>query len=63
MSTTDLIWFKSSYRSGGDGDCVEVAVAARPGVVHVRDSKAPRGPQLAVAPSTWVSFLTYATRR
>ncbi|MCX2184800.1 DUF397 domain-containing protein [Streptomyces sp. SKN60] len=27
MSTTDLAWFKSSYSSSGDGDCVEVALA------------------------------------
>ncbi|HEX5568965.1 MAG TPA: DUF397 domain-containing protein [Streptomyces sp.] len=27
MNTTDLAWFKSSYSSGGDGDCVEVALA------------------------------------
>ncbi|MEU8570284.1 DUF397 domain-containing protein [Streptomyces pathocidini] len=29
MSTTNLAWFKSSYSSGGSGDCVEVAVAWR----------------------------------
>lgn len=27
MSATELAWFKSSYSSGGDGDCVEVALA------------------------------------
>ncbi|MFE9045092.1 DUF397 domain-containing protein [Streptomyces sp. NPDC007818] len=27
MSTTDLDWFKSSYSSSGDGDCVEVALS------------------------------------
>ncbi|MEV7339382.1 DUF397 domain-containing protein [Streptomyces sp. NPDC093544] len=27
MSTTELAWFKSSYSSGSDGDCVEVALA------------------------------------
>ncbi|GGR43000.1 toxin [Streptomyces cinereoruber] len=27
MSTTDLAWFKSSYSSSGDGDCVEVALS------------------------------------
>ncbi|MDX3694303.1 DUF397 domain-containing protein [Streptomyces europaeiscabiei] len=26
MSTTELAWFKSSYSSGGSGDCVEVAL-------------------------------------
>ncbi|MEU8522971.1 DUF397 domain-containing protein [Streptomyces sp. NPDC048577] len=27
MSSTDLVWFKSSYSSGGSGDCVEVALS------------------------------------
>ncbi|WP_055601973.1 DUF397 domain-containing protein [Streptomyces aureus] len=55
MSTTDLVWFKSSYSSGGDGDCVEVATC--PSTVHVRDSKNPDGPQFAVAPAAWAGFL------
>ncbi|MEU7702595.1 DUF397 domain-containing protein [Streptomyces sp. NPDC039028] len=55
MSTTDLAWFKSSYSSGGDGDCVEVATC--PSTVHVRDSKNPAGPQLVVSPATWTEFV------
>ncbi|WP_329174777.1 DUF397 domain-containing protein [Streptomyces sp. NBC_01477] len=27
--STELTWFKSSYSSGQDGDCIEVAVAWR----------------------------------
>ncbi|WP_200307766.1 DUF397 domain-containing protein [Streptomyces adelaidensis] len=27
MSTTELTWFKSSYSSGGSGDCVDVALS------------------------------------
>ncbi|CAL9555992.1 hypothetical protein SUDANB58_04543 [Streptomyces sp. enrichment culture] len=56
MSTvSELDWFKSSY-SGSEGDsCVEVAHA--PGAVHVRDSKDPGGPELAVSPSAWEAFL------
>jgi hypothetical protein len=27
MSTFELAWFKSSYSSGSQGDCVEVALA------------------------------------
>lgn len=27
MSTTELAWFKSTYSSGGSGDCVEVALS------------------------------------
>jgi hypothetical protein len=29
VSTSDLAWFKSSYSSGGSGDCVEVALSWR----------------------------------
>ncbi|WP_156727939.1 DUF397 domain-containing protein [Streptomyces apocyni] len=28
-TTTELAWFKSSYSSSGDGDCVEVALSWR----------------------------------
>ncbi|GGR97505.1 toxin [Streptomyces aureoverticillatus] len=75
MSTTELTWFKSSYSSSGDGDCIEVAldwhkssyssgdgddcveVASCPAAIHVRDSKNPHGPQLALDPTTWGDFL------
>ncbi len=80
MSTCELAWFKSSYSSGGDGDCVEVAlswrkasysndrdnacveVASCPSIVHVRDSKHKTGPQLALSPGVWTSFVSYATQ-
>ncbi|MFI9262609.1 DUF397 domain-containing protein [Streptomyces sioyaensis] len=29
MNTTELAWFKSSYSSGGSGDCIEVALSWR----------------------------------
>ncbi|MER5732461.1 DUF397 domain-containing protein [Streptomyces sp. NPDC002138] len=48
-------WRKSSYSSGEGGNCVEVADCAD--AVHVRDSKVPAGPQLAVAPRAWAAFL------
>ncbi|GHI06801.1 toxin [Streptomyces cellostaticus] len=55
-----MAWFKSSYSSGNDGNsCVEVATT--PGTIHVRDSKQTTGPQLAFAPTTWATFLPYAT--
>ncbi|MFI6699936.1 DUF397 domain-containing protein [Streptomyces sp. NPDC050509] len=80
MSTMELVWFKSSYSSGGDGDCVEVALSWRKSshssgsgdccvevatcldTVHVRDSKVRQGPQLALAPAAWSSFLSYAAQ-
>lgn len=61
MSTTnELDWFKSSYSSGSSGDCIEVAAA--PTTVHVRDSKNTTGPQLALSPTTWSEFVTFASR-
>lgn len=55
-----LSWHKSSHSSSGDGDCVEVATCAT--TVHVRDSKDPHGPQLALSPTTWRSFLLLASQ-
>ncbi|MFC8141275.1 DUF397 domain-containing protein [Streptomyces paradoxus] len=60
MSTSDLIWRKSSHSSGGDGDCVEIAT--RPDTIHIRDSKNRRGPQLRLSPTAWSAFLTHATK-
>ncbi|MFD7707146.1 DUF397 domain-containing protein [Streptomyces sp. NPDC059786] len=54
-----LSWHKSSYSSGSGDDCVEVATC--PHTVHVRDSKAPQGPRLALTATAWASFLPYAT--
>lgn len=54
-TTTELTWRKSSYSSGSQGDCVEVA--ASPAAVHVRDSKNTRGPQLALSPTAWGDFV------
>lgn len=47
-------WFKSS-RSGGGGDCVEVAWLGG-GHVGVRDSKNPTGPALVFTPGEWDAF-------
>jgi hypothetical protein len=58
MSATELFWFKSSYSSGGDGDCVEVAPT--PTTIHVRDSKNIEGPRLALSPTAWADFVVYA---
>ncbi|WP_405508888.1 DUF397 domain-containing protein [Streptomyces cyaneofuscatus] len=56
---SELRWFKSSYSdSSNPNDCVEVATA--PGAVLVRDSKNVQGPRLAVAPSAWTGFVSYA---
>ncbi|WP_406492524.1 DUF397 domain-containing protein [Streptomyces sp. NBC_01604] len=58
MSTTEPAWFKSSY-SGSEGDnCVEVSDC--PEAVCVRDSKDKEGGQLALARTTWSTFVSYA---
>jgi hypothetical protein len=59
MSSDELAWFKSSYSSSGDGDCVEVA--ATPATIHIRDSKNPEGPHLTASPTPWTDFLTHLT--
>ncbi|MBQ1095565.1 DUF397 domain-containing protein [Streptomyces sp. b94] len=52
----DLAWFKSSYSdTSNPSDCVEVAITAA--TIHVRDSKHPDGPRLAMAPGMWAAFV------
>ncbi|MFH8294361.1 DUF397 domain-containing protein [Streptomyces sp. NPDC018059] len=55
-----LAWRKSSYSSGSGDDCVEVAPC--PTTIHVRDSKNPAGPQLALEPRAWARFVRHASR-
>jgi hypothetical protein len=50
-----LTWRKSSYSSGGTGDCVEVANSVHG--VAMRDSKNPDGGVLTFTPRDWRSFL------
>ncbi|MER6323149.1 DUF397 domain-containing protein [Streptomyces coelicoflavus] len=55
----DLVWFKSSYSDTSEpSDCVEVATA--PTTIHIRDSKSPDGPRLAVDSVTWTMFVAGA---
>ncbi|MGP3734340.1 DUF397 domain-containing protein [Streptomyces sp. GDS52] len=54
-----LEWIKSSYSSDDGPSCVEVATTSA--TIHVRDSKNPNGPRLALAPTTWATFLPYAS--
>lgn len=52
-------WRKSS-RSGGSGQCVEVATNL-PGVIAVRDTKDNgTGPALIFAPAEWHAFIAGA---
>jgi hypothetical protein len=49
-------WRKSTYSANGS-TCVEVA-RNLPGIVAVRDSKAPCGPALTFTPGAWRAFIT-----
>ncbi|MFE5957881.1 DUF397 domain-containing protein [Streptomyces rubiginosohelvolus] len=53
-------WHKSSYSGSSGDDCVEVAACTS--TVHVRDSKLDESPQLALAPTSWTHFLSYAVQ-
>lgn len=55
-----LTWRKSTYSNGMGGDCVEVATGA-PGVVPVRDSKAPARGMLTLPHTAW-DALTHALK-
>lgn len=56
-----LAWFKSSYSGNEGGECLEVATT--PGIIHIRDSKAPARARLAFPASEWASFVRFAARR
>lgn len=47
--------WRTSTRSQGNGQCVEVATNI-PGVVAVRDSKDRTGPALTFTPDEWKAF-------
>ncbi|MEU5780725.1 DUF397 domain-containing protein [Micromonospora lupini] len=55
----DGVW-RTSTRSGGEGNCVEVAGFAD--VVGVRDSKDRQGPTLTFTESAWSAFVHAANR-
>jgi hypothetical protein len=55
---TEFDFVKSSYSTSG-GECVEVARNI-PGVIAVRDSHAPDGSVVRVAPVEWASFVWFA---
>jgi hypothetical protein len=47
--------WRTSSRSGGGDNCVELAIAAD-GRVGLRDSKDPTGPILEFTPTAWSAF-------
>lgn len=57
---SELVWFKSSFSDGPDGNsCIEIAIA--PPTIHIRDSKTTEGPHLTVTPTAWADFVPYAS--
>lgn len=60
-SNTEASWFKSSYSSNEEPNCVEVASTSA--TLHVRDSKDPEGPQLAFGPAEWSAFVSFAAEQ
>ncbi len=56
MNMQEAVW-RTSSRSGSQGNCVEVATNL-PGVVAVRDSKHREGPALIFTQDDWKDFLT-----
>ncbi|MFG2138950.1 DUF397 domain-containing protein [Streptomyces sp. NPDC048650] len=56
MKPESVSAFRKSSYSGQEGNCVEVADDA-PGVIPVRDSKAPGGPHLVFAAHAWTAFV------
>ncbi|MFJ4314755.1 DUF397 domain-containing protein [Streptomyces lavendulae] len=57
MSTSTLLWFKSSHSNDSGGACVEVATCRH--AIHVRDS-GNLGPTLTLAPTAWADFAGWA---
>ncbi|WP_107481473.1 DUF397 domain-containing protein [Streptomyces malaysiense] len=58
LTVAESAWFKSSYSSGGGGECVEVAAAVDG--IYIRDSKVRSGPVLTVTPQAWAGFVGLA---
>ncbi|MGW7636647.1 DUF397 domain-containing protein [Streptomyces decoyicus] len=57
VDLSTAIWRKSSYSNGDGGNCVEV-IDDLPGIVPVRDSKAPHGPAIIFPTAAWSTFVT-----
>lgn len=57
MSVLDMgaATWRTSTRSGANGNCVEVARLAS--AVALRDSKDPSGPALVFMPQEWAAFI------
>jgi hypothetical protein len=61
IDLSEALWLKSSYSNATGGDCLEVADNI-PGLVPVRDSKAPNGPALLLSAAAWAPFVASLKR-
>ncbi|MCB5911466.1 DUF397 domain-containing protein [Streptomyces sp. NPDC050161] len=57
LDLSDVHWRKSSYSNAEGGECLEVRDDL-PGLVPVRDSKAPHGPALVFPAAGWSTFIS-----
>ncbi|MFG2022874.1 DUF397 domain-containing protein [Streptomyces sp. NPDC048825] len=55
-----LAWQKSSFSGGGEGECVELAAAATPYRIHLRESDQPHG--IATATPHALAHLLHAIK-
>ncbi|MET7452495.1 DUF397 domain-containing protein [Streptomyces sp. NPDC005574] len=53
---SQLAWQKSSFSTGGEGECVELATTSGPTHIHLRESDRP-GEVAAVAPRALAHLL------
>jgi hypothetical protein len=60
MSNGEMLVWRKSSRSAGNGNCVEVCFGS--GSVAVRDSKDPDGPILELGLEPWRHFVASARR-
>ncbi|MEU3895831.1 MULTISPECIES: DUF397 domain-containing protein [Streptomyces] len=51
---SECAWFKSSYSSGAEGNCLEAADLATD--IAIRDSKDKKGPGLVFPKTSWAAF-------
>jgi hypothetical protein len=55
-----LVWQKSSYSTGGEGECVELAAAATGAHIHLRESDQPH--QIATLPPHTLACFLHAVK-
>ncbi|MFE2421574.1 DUF397 domain-containing protein [Streptomyces hokutonensis] len=55
-----LVWQKSSFSTGGEGECVELAAATTGPHVHLRESDDPD--RIATLPSHTLAALLHAVK-